>query len=305
MEPDVVIREASEYLRGMEGHTFEQLTIHKPSSLFEALNMFKITSKISSIVGNLLEIDATEALRAHSTLGKLGEWIRQDPDFPDVLLDWAQPTRTGFEIKAWYPLSTEITGRFKDSQTAFIDNAIHVVLFAWLPQHLLWGKPVILKIAIVPGQAIAAARDMHYHNPPDYVVVEPRDTSERTRNLQQRNTSGYKWQSGDVDAAKKIVKSWGRDGAAYSPDTAYQLKLIELRSKFSYRLDTNYGKMDRVVSEGVENFKSTVLEMIVEGKTIGDWIRLLRRQKSKAARLELASAFNLDDDISQSGLSAP
>jgi len=90
MNANQVVEAASNLLRGMEGHRFEQLTIHKPDSMFEAINMVKITSKVSSLVGNLFEIDAAEMLAAHPVLGKLGPWIRQDPDFPDVLLNWSQ-----------------------------------------------------------------------------------------------------------------------------------------------------------------------------------------------------------------------
>ena len=52
---------------------------------------------------------------------ELGEWQRQDPGFPDMI--FVGPTVTpspGFEIKAWFPLATEITARFKDSQNHFV-----------------------------------------------------------------------------------------------------------------------------------------------------------------------------------------
>lgn len=292
MDAKTVIQEASKVVAGMGDHKFLQLMVNKPTSQFEALNMVKITSKISSLVGNLFEIDAAEKLRSHRTLGKLGTWIRQDPDFPDVLLKWDQPITPGFEVKAWYPMSTEITGRFKDSQSAFINDATHVVLFAWLPEKLLWGNPKILKIAVVSGRSIAAARDNHYHNPPDYLVIEPRDTSKRTRNLQQRNTSGYKWQDGELAEAVKTVESWGEDGAVYKPTKEYQTKLQQLRNKFSYRLDTNYGKMDRVIEEGVENFKADVLKTEIEGRTVMQWIRTFK--KPALAKPVLAESFGIN-----------
>ena len=48
----------------------------------------------------------------------IGEWIRQDPGFPDALFKSSiiQPN-PGIEIKAWFPFATEITARFKDSVT--------------------------------------------------------------------------------------------------------------------------------------------------------------------------------------------
>jgi len=295
LDANDVVRRASDCLERMVGHQFEQLTIHKPTSMFEALNMVKITSKISSLVGNLFEIDAAEALSADTTLGQLGDWIRQDPDFPDVLLNWNKDVKPGFEVKAWYPMSTEITGRFKDSQNAFVNDNTYVALFAWLPERLLFGKPKVLRIAIVSGHAIAAARDDHYHNPPDYLVIEPRDTSSRTRNLQQRNTSGYKWQSGDFDEAQGIVASWGEDGTTYEPTPEYQQQLSELRSKYTYRLDTNYAKMDRVVAAGVEDFKTEVLSMEIEGRSISDWIRVFRSRDSSQTASILGDTFGITD----------
>jgi hypothetical protein len=79
----------------------------------------------------------------------------------------------GFEIKTWFPLATEITGRFKDSQNRFVDNNVNVCLPAWLPEHLIYGKPRILDVVVVSAASVAKARDSHYHDPPGYLVVEP------------------------------------------------------------------------------------------------------------------------------------
>lgn len=293
MLPAEVISEASNVLLGLEGHLFKQVALSKPTTMFEALNMIKIVSKISPLVGNLFEIDAVESLKDHKRLGALGDWIRQDPDFPDVLLNWDLDTKPGFEVKAWYPMSTEITGRFKNSQNAFVDDATNVVLFAWLPEFFLWGNPKIVKIAVVSARAIAAARDEHYHDPPDYLVVEPHDTSTRQRNLQQRNTEGLKWQSGDLDEARSIVDSWGKKGAKYQPTPDYQELIADLRRRFRYRTDTNYGKMDRVVSEGVEDFKTSVLGIEVAGKTVLQWSQFFGNATDAAIISELRSTFKV------------
>jgi len=276
MRINQIITVSKNLLQQMQGTCFEQLVLNKPGSIFEAINMMKIVSKVSPLVGNLFEIDAVERLRTEPSLSTLGEWIRQDPDFPDVVLDRSGEEKVGYEIKAWFPMSTEITGRFKDSQSAFLNNHIQVVLFAWLPEKILWGKPKILKVAIVEGKAIAEARDKHYHNPPDYLVIEPRDTSQRTRNLQQRNTNGYKWQSGNREEAESLVASWGNNGKIYSIAPEYQHKISDLQSRYTYRLDTNYAKIDRVIEGGVENFKTEVLQTSVEGLTISEWTRVFR-----------------------------
>lgn len=141
---------------------------------------------------------------------------------------------------------------------------------------------------------MAAARDEHYHNPPDYLVVEPLDTSKRTRNLQQTNTSGYKFQGtpAEMERARKMVQRWGRDGARYHAAPEYQQLLRKLRTRFSYRLDTNYAKMDRVIHEGLETFKTKVMGTSIEGRSIGEWSKLFRAGKSALAQ-ELQRHFKI------------
>ena len=77
-------------------------------------------------------------------------------------------------------------------------------MLAWLPEYILYGKPKVIDILTTSGASVAAARDTHYHNPPNYVVLEPEDTTGRTSNLQQTNTNGYKFQEekGDIKAAR-------------------------------------------------------------------------------------------------------
>ena len=57
----------------------------------------------------------------------MGEWIRQDPGFPDALFksNTISPN-PGIEIKAWFPFATEITARFKDSITIFSQDNIDI-----------------------------------------------------------------------------------------------------------------------------------------------------------------------------------
>lgn len=130
-----------------------------------------------------------------------------------------------------------------------------------------------MDVVVVSGLSVAKARDGHYHNPPDYLVLEPEDTTDRTRNLQQTNTNGYKFQSGPTEfkEATAIVRSWGAQGRKYKPAREYQQKLRELLGRYTYRLDTNYAKMDRIVHEGIEEFKSKVMSTVVNGMAVGDW----------------------------------
>lgn len=294
MQIQAIIKRASAVLQPKVGHIFDQLEISKPRTQFEALNLLKITSKLSPIIGNLFEIEAVEALTTANQFKRGGLWIRQDPGFPDVLYQTNQPVEAGFEVKAWYPFATEITGRFKDSQTRFSQDQTYVLMFAWVPEHMLFGRPKLLNLCIVSARSVAESRDRHYHNPPDYIVIEPLDTSLRTRNLQQTNTSGYKFQGTpkEMERAQKLVRKWGARATQYQPTSEYQMRLRELQAKFNYRLDTNYAKMDRVIHEGLEVFKSKVMNTSVEGRTIAEWSRFFRAGKAALAT-ELEDRFRI------------
>lgn len=199
----------------------------------------------------------------------------------------------GLEIKAWFPLATEITARFKDSQNHFVADNTYVAMLAWVPRHLIYG----LDLCVVSGQSVAEARDNHYHNPPDYVVLEPEDTKERTRNLQQTNTNGYKWQGTPAEKikAQEFVASWGRDGTAYQPTPEYQQLLRELISRFNYRLDTNFAKMDRIIHTEIERFKASTLSTVVNGMTVRQWTRLLASRNEARIKQALSSHLRIGD----------
>lgn len=269
-----ILESSSKHLQGLAGHVFDLLTISKPISPNAAVNLSKVVSKLSPLLGNLIEFNTVEFLNDLPDYHGLGVWQRQDPGFPDTIFVGPTITPTpGFEIKAWFPLATEITARFKDSQNHFRHEQTNVCMLAWLPDQLIFGKPKIIDVCIVSGQSVAAARDNHYHNPPDYLVLEPEDTTARTRNLQQTNTNGYKWQGTPVqfEEAKKLVESWGTDGQKYKPTAEYQLLLRQLINRYSYRLDTNFAKMDRIVHSGIEDFKRRVSGTVLHGLTISQW----------------------------------
>jgi len=261
----------------MDETIFEVLTIAKPATIAEAVHLAKIVSKLSPMVGNLIEFRSVEELNKRAEYKPHGIWKRQDPGFPDTVFEGKISPQPGFEIKAWFPLATEITARFKDSQKHFVQDHTYVAMLAWLPEKIIFGRPKILDVLVVSGQSVAAARDEHYHNPPDYLVIEPEDTSTRTRNLQQTNTAGYKFQDDakKFAEAKKIVDSWGEGGHKYRHAADYQRRLRDLLSKYTYRLDTNFAKMDRIEHTGIEEFKKKVLKRVVEGNTIEKWAQII------------------------------
>jgi hypothetical protein len=271
---------ASNEITALKGHFIPVLDIAKPPTLDYARQLSKVVSKLSPLLGNMIEFAAVDLLSTYDWQG-MGLWKRQDPGFPDTIFQSEQIIpNPGIEIKTWFPFATEITARFKDSVSHFADDQINVAMIAWLPEHVLWGKPVIIDTWVGSASSVAAARDAHYHRPPDYLVFEPEDTSSRTVNLQQTNTNGYKFQGSPADfsRAKQIVDSWGQDGEKYSTSPDYQIKLQGLLGNFTYRLDTNFAKMDRIGHASLEDFKVRVLETEFRGHKIRRWSQILSRQ---------------------------
>jgi len=298
-----VIDIASQHLYEMPGHIFNVLELSKPISPDAAVDLSKVISKLSPLLGNMIEFNTCEFLNDKPDFQGWGKWKRQDPGFPDIVFDGVVHPTPGFEIKAWFPLATEITGRFKDSQNHFLDDRTYVALIAWLPEYVIYGKPRIIGVSIASGASVALARDTHYHNPPDYLVLEPEDTSKRTRNLQQTNTAGYKWQASpnsaveveNLRAAARIVESWGAERKEYCPSAAYQQKLKMLTGQFNYRQDTNFAKLDRIGHAGIEDFARRIYALEYHGKTIGEWNSLLAGKDEAAIKAALSERFNIQD----------
>jgi hypothetical protein len=277
---------AAKHLQRLEGHVFDVLTVSKPVSVAAAVNLARVISKLSPLLGNMIEFNTVEVLNAVEGFRPFGKWVRQDPDFPDTILKGSISPTPGFEIKAWFPMATEITARFKDSQNHFANDNTDVAMLAWLPEHMIYGKPKIIGVCIASGKSVAEARDAHYHNPPDYLVLEPEDTRQRTRNLRQTNTNGYKFQGTPTQLrqAEKFVKGWGRNGKTYKTTPEYQAKLRQLFAKFPYRLDTNYAKMDRIEHAGIESFKASIGRNEFHGIPVSEWTRILTSEDDAAIR---------------------
>jgi hypothetical protein len=279
-----VLNVSANHLEDLTGHVFDLLTVSKPISPSVALDLSKVLSKLSPLVANLIEFNLVEYLNDQTEFREYGSWIRQDPGFPDAIFSGSIEPTPGFEIKAWFPLATEITARFKDSQEHFANDNTQVCMLAWLPEKIVYGKPRILDVCVVSGASVAKARDDHYHNPPDYLVLEPGDTKARTKNLQQTNTNGYKFQGTPEEfvEAKGIVASWGLTGSVYKTTEEYQLLLRQLMNRYTYRLDTNYAKIDRIQHSEVEQFKIKVMSSVIEGLTVLEWTSLLFGKSAKA-----------------------
>lgn len=298
MDTREVLSIGGKHLTDLSDHVFDLLTVSKPISPEAAVNLGKVISKLSPLLGNLIEFNTVEFLNDQEEFHGYGEWKRQDPGFPDTIFVGGVNPTPGFEIKAWFPLATEITARFKDSQNHFDQDQTDVCMLAWLPENLLYGKPKILDVCVISGLSVAKARDDHYHNPPDYLVLEPEDTTDRTRNLQQTNTNGYKFQGTPEQKreARQLVKSWGPDGKIYVPTPEYQLRLRELIARFPYRLDTNFAKMDRIQHQGIEEFKTRVLDTRYHGMTVKEWARLFSRGSDEELRHVLEEVLDITEE---------
>lgn len=267
-----MLNSATQEIRQLDGETLDVLDITKPPDLVYASHLAKVISKLSPLIGNMFEFYVTNMLNL-TEWDALGEWIRQDPDFPDVVFRGNIEPEPGIEIKTWFPLATEITARFRESITHFLHDQTDVVLIAWIPEFLIYGKPKVVGIWRDTAKSLAQARDAHYHKPPHYLVFEPEDTSARTANLQQTNTNGYVFQGTDADLAqaKRDVELWGSAGLDYKATPSYQRTLHELRNSYVYRLDTNYAKMDRIEHSGLEDFKAQILSTAFFGYTLREW----------------------------------
>ncbi len=277
MDTQSILAQASKALLNLKGNVIDVLTIHKPKDIEYAKHLTKVVSKLSPLVGNMLEYSLVTYLNTIDDFKSYGKWVRQDPGFPDTLFVGGIDPNPGIEIKTWFPLATEITARFKDSQSHFDKNQTNVAMIAWLPEHIFYGKPKIIDVFVDSAISLSLARDLHYHNPPDYLVFEPEDTRSRTINLQQTNTNGFKFQGtkDQLKEAERVVAKWGKNKKKFSYDPDYQQQLKTLLGQFPYRLDTNFAKMDRIVHAGLEEFKEKVLATVIADATIQEWGKVI------------------------------
>ena len=267
---------AEALLHFLAASTIDTLTV-KSLRAEDAPFLALIVSKLSPIIGNLLEQRILELIEEGAPHGL--RWRRQDPDFPDVVLQdrEGQSTGTGYKVKAWYALSTEMTGRFRESYNLLVNRNVRVAIVAWIMSHVVYGSPLVIDILSVDAASVAEQRDRHYHKPPLYLIVEPRDTTERTRNLQQTNVNGFRIQESSTvrleDAARLVASHPGRLAKPHTAEA--QVLNAELMNRFAYRLDTNFAKVDRIDHPEIERFKASVLDRVVRGRKLDDWSRIL------------------------------
>lgn len=270
-----VLDTAIAFINQLDGRVLDVITVSKPPDLEYAHHLATVVSKLSPLVGNMLEYSIVNILNQQDWSAHHGSWKRQDPGFPDTVFDWDNEIKPGIEVKTWFPLATEITARFRDSQAYFMDAQTRVAIVAWLPEYLIYGKPKIIGVFTDTAASLAKARDTHYHNPPDYIIREPEDTRHRTANLQQTNVTGYKFQGTQkqLAQAERLVSAWGENAKQYSYTPDYQKLLRQLLAKYPYRIDTNFSKIDRIRHAELEVFKARILRTEYFGAPISRWAR--------------------------------
>lgn len=298
MDTQDILKLGRDGLCKLIGYQFGLITIDKPSSMDISLSLIKMISKLSPLVGNLIEHEVCHYLNELPEFDGLGIWKRQDPGFPDAIFEGEVHPVPGFEIKAWFPFATEITARFKESQKYFIENNTDLVLLAWLPEHLFYGVPTILDVISIPASQVAKSRDQHYYNPPDYLILEPEDTEERTKNLQQSCVNGHKFQGTikELEEAREYVKLQGRKIKYYSYELDFQEEIQKIINTFRYRLDTNFAKIDRIDNDDIEKFKKRVLNLQIHGRSIQNWSHLFSRATESELESILIKEFGIYEE---------
>lgn len=266
---------ARDRLLSLRGKTVPAITVEALEPR-DAPFLGRNISKLSPFVSNLLERAVLEELT--DVPGEHGyTWKRQDPGFPDAgIFDPAGATTgCGIEVKAWYALSSEITGRFKNSQLHLGELDIDVILVTWVMSDIVFGRPLILDVAVINALSIAKARDSHYHQPPHYLVIQPEDTSDRGVQQQQTNVAGYVLQPGSAPTrdTEVMIENMGKVPVPHDDKTRALNRY--LWEKLNYRLDTNFAKIDRVAHPDIEAFKTRTLESDFRGQKVKQWRRTL------------------------------
>jgi hypothetical protein len=285
------VTRATRLIHALEKKSLDVVSLGQPHNRAHAADMAKVVSKLSPVMGNLLEFEFATYLNEQGEWPEDTYWCRQDPDFPDLALllkkDNAERKKylQGIEVKCWFPFATEMTGRFRESQRRLLKANVNVMVVAWLPEFIVHGKPKILATWSDKAIDIAKCRDAHYHDPPRYLVVEPEDTGARTRNLQQTNCAGYVLQFNDrpdlLKKARKEVAAWP-GGERYSISPKYQARIRQLMARYKYRMDTNFSKIDRIDHKPLEKFKKSVLATKLHGKTVAEWAQLVADMDERA-----------------------
>jgi len=242
-------------------------------------------AKFSSVLSNLLEVHVVDQLNEYNRINNVWpgyRWISQDPYFPDCILvpleghDPSTDTHgvMGIEVKIWYPMATELTGRLNESQaTVGLGNSV-LLIGAWIPNFIIWGQIETLAVGIFDILDVIRTRDNRWFYPPAALITEPRDTSERTSNLQQTNVSFWEIQSGR-ELASNIVELWPT--MEYSTEEEMQDRIHDLLNhpNIDYRPENqNRNKIQRIGHSGIREWQLEISQIEICARQLREWFRL-------------------------------
>ena len=98
-----ILASASTHLSELSGHVFDLLTVEKPISIGAAVNLSKVISKLSPLLGNLIEFNTVEFLNGQPEYKNLAVCralacqvlqITEFPLFYDLALGRGENTKT-------------------------------------------------------------------------------------------------------------------------------------------------------------------------------------------------------------------
>lgn len=79
-----VLKDASRTICHISGRILDIVDIKKPSTIEYAVQLSKVISKLSPLIGNMIEFSTVDLLNSKNS-NRYGKWMRQDPGFPDAL----------------------------------------------------------------------------------------------------------------------------------------------------------------------------------------------------------------------------
>ena len=84
MDYQDILARAKQELVALDSHLIDVVDIKRPPNLEYAKQLAKVISKLSPLLGNMIEFSTVDLLNEHDW-DEYGKWIRQDPGFPDAL----------------------------------------------------------------------------------------------------------------------------------------------------------------------------------------------------------------------------
>lgn len=288
---ELEVQRAVRILADLEATKLDALSLGRPRSAQHAASLARVIGKLSPMVSDLLEVEFAEHLNSQPGWPAGHRWVSQDPGFPDLVLRCEEPDHehAGIEIKTWFALGTEVTGRFRQSQSSLVTSETRLMVVAWLPEFILHGRPLTLGVWVDKALNVARVRDSKYHRPPQYLVLEPETVSTRVGHAQNHSV-GYFFRGSPEEFEKAKADIDSSVGALTFTSSKYQNRLRELVKKHPYALDTNFAKFDRLEHESLREFKRHMLSKILHGRSVEEWREGV-----------LAGADGILDDITRLG----